>query len=220
MPRTARASRANWCYHVLNRGNGQSRMFHSDEDYAAFVRLFRSGLPAATDAYSRLLPDAEPFSSGPLAAGRWRLGTLDAVAAHESRAALPSALRRQGPRMAGAIQGLPDPARRTFIECVAVCRAERIAGKPGAACPGMAVVKYRHRGRSENCDWLSPPPVALPRDWVELVNRPQSEAELKALGKASREGTPFGGKLIRSRSSGWDCSPQSAPRGRPRVQRE
>ncbi len=40
MPRTARASRANWCYHVLNRGNGRAEVFHKDEDFEAFVRLF------------------------------------------------------------------------------------------------------------------------------------------------------------------------------------
>ena len=40
MSRNARASRANWCYHVSNRGNGRAEVFHKDEDFAAFVRLF------------------------------------------------------------------------------------------------------------------------------------------------------------------------------------
>ena len=39
MPRTARASAANWVYHVLNRGNAQAEVFHKEDDYAAFVRL-------------------------------------------------------------------------------------------------------------------------------------------------------------------------------------
>ena len=40
MPRTARASLGNWCYHVLNRGNGRAEVFHKPEDYAAFIDLF------------------------------------------------------------------------------------------------------------------------------------------------------------------------------------
>ena len=39
MPRTARASAGNYCYHVLNRGNARQEVFHKPEDYAAFLRL-------------------------------------------------------------------------------------------------------------------------------------------------------------------------------------
>ena len=39
MPRTARASAANLCYHVLNRGNNRASVFHKDGDFDAFVDL-------------------------------------------------------------------------------------------------------------------------------------------------------------------------------------
>ena len=39
MPRTARASVADYCYHVLNRGNARARVFHDDADYEAFLGL-------------------------------------------------------------------------------------------------------------------------------------------------------------------------------------
>ena len=39
MPRTARASAANVCYHVLNRGNNRACVFHQDGDFQAFVDL-------------------------------------------------------------------------------------------------------------------------------------------------------------------------------------
>ena len=39
MPRTARASAANLCYHMLNRGNNRARVFHKDGDFDAFVNL-------------------------------------------------------------------------------------------------------------------------------------------------------------------------------------
>ncbi len=39
MPRTARASAASLCYHVLNRGNNRASVFHKDGDFNAFVDL-------------------------------------------------------------------------------------------------------------------------------------------------------------------------------------
>lgn len=40
MPRTARAARGGLCYHVINRGNARNRVFHSYDDYDAFLQLF------------------------------------------------------------------------------------------------------------------------------------------------------------------------------------
>ena len=39
MPRTARASAGGYCYHVINRGNARSEVFHADGDYQAFMDL-------------------------------------------------------------------------------------------------------------------------------------------------------------------------------------
>ena len=58
MPRTARASRANYCYHVLNRGNGRAQVFHKPGDYEAFVALFERAcerLPMRLLAYCLML---------------------------------------------------------------------------------------------------------------------------------------------------------------------
>ena len=37
MPRTARASVGDYCYHVINRGNARAEVFHADGDYQAFL---------------------------------------------------------------------------------------------------------------------------------------------------------------------------------------
>lgn len=39
MPRTARASVGEYCYHVLNRGNARAEVFPADSDYQAFIDL-------------------------------------------------------------------------------------------------------------------------------------------------------------------------------------
>ncbi len=39
MPRSARASAEGHCYHVINRGNARTDVFHKDEDFGAFVGI-------------------------------------------------------------------------------------------------------------------------------------------------------------------------------------
>lgn len=41
MPRTARASVGDYCYHIINRGNDRAQVFHADGDYQAFSGLLR-----------------------------------------------------------------------------------------------------------------------------------------------------------------------------------
>ena len=62
-------------------------------------------------------------------------------------------------------------------------------------------------------DW----PLPRPRNWVELVNRPQSEEEVEALRRSVNRGTPFGSapwqKNVALR---WGLERTLRPRGRPR----
>ena len=44
MPRPVRSIEAGLVYHALNRGNGRMRLFHKDEDFAAFERVLAEGL--------------------------------------------------------------------------------------------------------------------------------------------------------------------------------
>ena len=44
MPRTARASVGGVCYHVINRGNAQAKVFHDSEDYEGFLELLEESV--------------------------------------------------------------------------------------------------------------------------------------------------------------------------------
>jgi len=76
MPRTARASVGNYCYHVINRGNARAEGFHADGDYRAFLNLCRQAqdrVPMRVLAYC-LMPNhfhlaLWPHHDGDL--GRW-----------------------------------------------------------------------------------------------------------------------------------------------------
>ena len=59
MPRTARASAGQFCYHVISRGNGCAPVFHADGDFQAFLALLGDAcrrLPMRVLAYC-LMPN-------------------------------------------------------------------------------------------------------------------------------------------------------------------
>ncbi len=59
MPRTIRASQANYCYHMTNRGNARAEVFHNPNDYHAFLQIIAETgrrLPMRVLAYC-LLPN-------------------------------------------------------------------------------------------------------------------------------------------------------------------
>jgi putative transposase len=59
MPRTARASIGNVCYHVLNRGNARNEVFHKDGDFQAFLKAMgdaHQAIPMRVLAYC-ILPN-------------------------------------------------------------------------------------------------------------------------------------------------------------------
>ncbi len=56
MPQTARASQAGYSYHVLNRGNALSEVFHWPGDFSAFLHVIGESsvrLPMGLLAYWR-----------------------------------------------------------------------------------------------------------------------------------------------------------------------
>ena len=83
MPRTARASVGQYCYHVINRGNGRAPVFHADGDFQAFITLLTDAcrrLPMRVLAYC-LMPNhfhlaLWPYGDGDLS--RWMQWLLTA----------------------------------------------------------------------------------------------------------------------------------------------
>jgi putative transposase len=71
-------------------------------------------------------------------------------------------------------------------------------------------------GSSESL-MLDPGPVVRPANWLQYVNRPQTEAELERLRDSIRRGRPFGDESWMARTAaalGLEASLR--PRGRPR----
>lgn len=66
---------------------------------------------------------------------------------------------------------------------------------------------------------LSRWPLDRPRDWLDYVNRPQTETELTALRRCIQRGTPFGSDVWMKRSATrLDLQSSLRPRGRPKKE--
>jgi putative transposase len=76
----------------------------------------------------------------------------------------------------------------------------------------------RERLSGEVSELLHRGPVSLPRSWLALVNRAQTEAELAALRHGIVRGTPYGSARWKKITAGrLGLESTLRPRGRPRM---
>ena len=217
MPRTARAAAGNWCYHVLNRGNGRAKVFHKDDDYAAFLAL----LPAACERLPMrilgwcLMPNhfhlvLWTHADGDL--GRWMQWLLTSHVRRYRRHYGGSGHVWQGRFKAFPIQ--QDEHLLTVLRYV-----ERNPLRANLVRRAEAWRWSSLPGRLTNppSELLTPCPDPLPGDWVARVNRAMSPLELAALRRSVDRGTPFGSDhwtRLAARRLGLESTLR--PRGRPR----
>ena len=75
----------------------------------------------------------------------------------------------------------------------------------------------RHNGTPKQKKLLTTWPVRRPRNWLNLVNQPQSKAELDALRCCVQRGMPFGSdQWVKSSAARLGLQFTLRPRGRPR----
>ena len=221
MPRTARASAGNVCYHVLNRGNAKQVVFHKEHDYSAFLKLLHE---ASNRIAMRLLaycvmPNHFHLVLWPRADGDlsgWMQWLLTAHVRRYHRHYESSGHVWQGRFKAFPIQQDEHLLRvlryveRNPLRAKLVRKAEAwpwsSAGRPSKDVERPSI----HSG-----------PVARHRDWNAWVNRPLTAAEYTAMHHSVVRGTPYGNLHWQQRTAkrlGLESTLR--PRGRPRKKRK
>ena len=192
MARPPRILPAGYCYHVINRGNRRSIVFHQDADYKDFLAVLREGqerFPLGILAIC-LMPNHFHFVVRPTANDElsrfmhWSM-TTHAVRYHKVHS--PNGRIWQGRFKAFAIQ--------EDSHLIAVMRyVERNALRAG-------LVRAAEDWPWGSLAWrasLAPPiplqatPGGLPADWVTLVNEAQTTVEIDALRLCIQRQRPFG----------------------------
>ena len=193
MPRTARASQAGFCYHVLNRGNARAQVFHKPEDYAAFLHAVHEAsvrLPMRLLAYC-VMPNhfhlvLRPFADGDLS--RWMQWLLTTHVRRYLRHYDHSGHVWQGRFKAFPTQDdahlvtVVRYVERNPLRAGLVARAEDWPWSSLGSCEKQVV--------------FTPPiadePLLRRGDWTEFVNHPMTDAEVDAIRVSVRRDRPFG----------------------------
>jgi putative transposase len=212
MPRTARASVGGYCYHVLNRGNARGQVFHADADYRAFLQTVadtRAFVPMRVLAYC-LMPNhfhlvLWPHADGDLSRFLHRLSTAHVRRYH-------CRYRGTGHVWQGRFKAFPIQEDEHLL--IVLRYVERNPVRAGLVA--WAEDWFWSSAAAEAVVRVDAGPVARLAEWLDWVNRPNTEAEAERLRECTARGRPFG-------SDGWAAATavrlglgaSLRPRGRP-----
>jgi len=220
MPRTARHIVADYCYHVLNRGNRRAELFHDQADYDQFLLLVRMAqerleLPLLAAC---LMPNHVHLVVRPRKAGdianwtRWLFTTH--VRWHHAKYATTGHLW-QGRYKAFICQGdhhlltvmryvERNALRAKLVECAEDWRWGSLAWRRSSLPPVV----------------LASSPVPMPSYWRHLVNEAQTATELAEIRRCVNRQRPFGDEhWVDDRAREFGLEQSLAPAGRPRKSR-
>ena len=196
MGRSRRAAEGGYIYHVLNRANARMTIFEDEGDFTAFETVL---LQAVERSQTRLLAYCLmpnhwhlvlwPSEDGELSRFIGWLTLTHTQRWHAHRRSTGSGHVYQGRFKSFPIQEdehfytVARYVERNALRANLTRRAER--WRWGSL--------YRWlRGSAEDRQLLAPWPLPRKSSWVEHVNVGQTEAELAALRRSVRRGSPFG----------------------------
>ncbi|UCD74744.1 MAG: transposase [Phycisphaerales bacterium] len=220
MPRPIRTCIAGGCYHVLNRGNAGSKVFHKDADYQAFVDLLNNAcarLPLSILSYC-LMPNhfhlvLQPKGQDDLSRWMQWLMTSHVRRYHRHHGTF-------GHVWQGRFKSFPIQADEHLYTVLRYVERNPLRAGLVRAAQDWPWSSLRWWRRNDRPKWLSDGPFDRPADWVRRVNRPQTAAELEALRRSIERGTPFGSQSWQSRTAArLGLQSSLRPRGRPRGSR-
>ena len=221
MPRTTRVTPGGMVFHVLNRGVGRIKLFRSDADHLAFESILEETLallPMRVCAYC-LMPNHWHFVLWPQAD--------DDLAAFMQRLTITHATRWQRQRKQvgyghvyqGRFKSFPISTDEYFYQVTRYVERNALRAElvERAEAWRWSSLWRRECGSLEQRSWLADWPLAIPSQWLQIVNRPETEAELKALRNSVNRGQPLGPESWVGRCvTKLGLESTMRPRGRPR----
>ena len=196
MGRPQRAAEGGLVYHVLNRANARMTIFHDDEDYAAFEQVLQQAVERTSTrllAYC-VMPNhwhliVWPRTDGELSrfvgwltlthTQRWHAHRHSTGTGHVYQGRFKSFPIQEDEHFFAAVRYVERNAMRAKL----VRRAEQWR---------WGSLARWHRGRAEDKALLSAWPLSRKPNWIECVNRAQTDAELQTIRTSVQRGSPFG----------------------------
>jgi putative transposase len=217
MPRTSRAIVAHHCYHLINRGNNQQRLFHDRLDYTAFMWLMAEAQDHAPLPIvgACVMPNHVHFVVRPAdddQVARWThwLFTTHARRYHKK-------YKSSGRVWQGRFKAFPIQEDRHLLTVLRYVERNALTAKLAASAEAWEWGSLNWRMRRHAPIALEGPPTPLPAHWVAYVNEAQSPAEVAAIRASIDRQAPFGEADWAARTAAELGLEQSlTPIGRPR----
>jgi putative transposase len=222
MPRTIRASEGGLCYHVLNRGNAQARVFHQSGDYEAFLTAAAEAslrVPMRALAYC-LMPNhfhlvVWPVEDGDLSL--WMRGLMTT----QVRRHLARHRHHAGHVWQGRFKAFPIQEDGHLLAVLRYVERNPLRADLVAKAEDWPWSSLHPDAATRQALKLDPGPVPRPDDWVERVNTAMTEAEEAAVRQSIRRGQPLGsGPWVLETAQRLGLGSTLRPRGRPRKLNE
>ncbi len=192
MPRTSRSIHAGLYYHVLNRGNNRATVFPTPGDFDRFLHLIeRAQARRPVEMLAAcLMPNHFHFVLRPLAAGdlaawlHWLL-TIHAKDHHRQR-------DTTGRIWTGRFKAFPIQHDRHLLTVMRYVERNALRSRLVPRAEAWRWASLAWRLQDDPILKLTTPPFALPDNWPEFVNAPQTSAELAELRTCVTRGKPYG----------------------------
>ncbi len=185
MPRKARVTPGGMIFHVLNRGVGRRRLFDKDADYTAFERIIAETLeklPMRICGYC-LMPNHWHFVMWPEGDEDLALFMQRLSVTHVTRWQKHRHVVGEGHLYQARFKSFPVETEDYFYQVMRYVERNALRAN---LCERAEDWRWgslygRATGTPEQKALLSDWPISRPRQWIEHVNRPQSEIELNAI---------------------------------------
>jgi putative transposase len=218
MPRRLRCADAGYVYHVLNRAVGRATLFAKPSDYAAFEKILRQAhdrLQVRLLAFA-VLPNHWHLVVWPARSGELTTYLQWLTVTHVRRWHAHHHTVGTGAIYQGRFKSFPIQEGDHLLT---VCRYVERNPLRAHLVPRAEDWRWSslwHRVHQTQVSWLSAWPAGVPTGWTEVVNRPETMAELEALRRSVGRGAPYGeAEWQRQTATVLGLNSSLRPRGRP-----
>jgi REP-associated tyrosine transposase len=217
MPRTARASVGDYCYHVMNRGNGRAQVFHVDGDYQAFISLLDEacGRTRMRLLSYCLMPDhfhlaVWPYRDGDLS--RWMQWLLTAHVRRYHRW-----YESSGHVWQGRFKAFPIEQNEHLLMVLRYIEQNPVRAGLVSRAEHWPWSSARLLAQSGETGPMASGPVARPTPCLSWVNDEVKGGPLDQIRMSIRRGTPYGSApWVERAANALGLEGSLRPLGRPR----
>jgi len=181
MPRPRRLTKANYVYHVLNRGAKKAQLFGTSADYLAFEGLLIEAtkrVPMRILAYC-LMPNHWHLLLWPVRDGDLSRFVKWLAATHASRWARAHQCVGHGAVYQSRFKSIPIEQGPHLFWTWRYVERNALRANLVTKAEEWQWCSLKRRISIPAPEWLDRGPISLPRNWIEIVNMAQTNAELK-----------------------------------------